>query len=61
LAPGTYNFSLSATAANGSAVAATPYAVAPVTGVGLGGQSGPILDLGGGLAPVPLSAVQQAF
>jgi flagellar basal-body rod modification protein FlgD len=61
LAPGTYNFSLSATAANGSAVAATPYAVAPVTGVGLGGQSGPMLDLGGGLAPVPLSAVQQAF
>jgi len=61
LAPGTYNFSLSAVAANGSAVKATPYAVVPVTGVGLGGQSGPTLDVGGGLSPVPLSAVQQVF
>jgi flagellar basal-body rod modification protein FlgD len=61
LAPGTYNFSVSAVAANGAAVAATPYAVVPVTGVGLGGQSGPTLEVGGGLAPVPLSAVQQVF
>jgi flagellar basal-body rod modification protein FlgD len=61
LAPGTYNFSVSATGGNGTAVAATPYAVVPVTGVGLGGQSGPMLDVGGGLAPVPLSAVQQVF
>jgi flagellar basal-body rod modification protein FlgD len=61
LAPGTYNFTLSAVGANGAVVAATPYAVVPVTGVGLGGQSGPMLDIGGGLAPVPLSAVQQVF
>ncbi|MBV8118478.1 MAG: flagellar biosynthesis protein FlgD [Alphaproteobacteria bacterium] len=61
LAPGTYNFSLTAIGAQGAAVAATPYAVAPVTGVALGGQSGPTLDLGGGLAPVPLSSVQQVF
>jgi flagellar basal-body rod modification protein FlgD len=61
LAPGTYNFSVTAVGGNGAAVAATPYAVAPVTGVGLGGQSGPMLDLGGGLAPVPVSAVQQVF
>jgi flagellar basal-body rod modification protein FlgD len=61
LAPGTYNFTIRATGAQGAAVAATPYAVVPVTGVGLGGQSGPMLDVGGGLAPVPLSAVQQVF
>ena len=52
---------MTATGANGAAVTATPYAVVPVTGVGLGGQSGPMLDVGGGLAPVPLSAVQQVF
>ncbi len=61
LATGTYNFSVTAVGANGAAVKATPYAVVPVTGVGLGGQSGPMLDIGGGLAPVPLSAVQQVF
>ncbi|HEY2540333.1 MAG TPA: FlgD immunoglobulin-like domain containing protein [Stellaceae bacterium] len=61
LAPGTYSFRVSAVGASGAAVAATPYAVVPVTGVGLGGQSGPMLDVGGGLAPVPLSAVQQVF
>ena len=61
LPPGAYNFSVAAVGANGAAVAATPYAVAPVTGVGLGGQNGPTLDLGGGLAPVPLSAVQQVL
>jgi hypothetical protein len=33
----------------------------PVTSVVLGGQSGPMLDLGGGLAPVALSAVQEVF
>jgi flagellar basal-body rod modification protein FlgD len=60
LAPGTYNFSISAVA-NGAVVPAIPYAVAPVTGVGLGGQSGPTLDLGGGLAPIPLSSVQQVL
>jgi flagellar basal-body rod modification protein FlgD len=61
LAPGTYNFSVTAAGANGAAVAASPYSVVPVTGVALGGQSGPTLDLGGGLAPVPLSAVQQVY
>jgi flagellar basal-body rod modification protein FlgD len=61
LAPGTYSFTLSAVGANGAAVSATPYAVVPVTGVGLGGQNGPMLDVGGGLAPVPLSSVQQVF
>jgi flagellar basal-body rod modification protein FlgD len=59
LPPGAYNFTIAAVGANGGAVPATPYAVAPVTGVGLGGQNGPMLDLGGGLAPVALSAVQQ--
>jgi flagellar basal-body rod modification protein FlgD len=61
LLPGTYAFSVSAVGATGTAVTATPYAVAPVTGVALGGQSGPLLDLGGGLTPVALSAVQQIF
>lgn len=61
LAPGNYGFSVTAAGANGAAVSATPYAVVPVTSVALGGQSGPVLDVGGGLAPVPLSAVQQVF
>jgi flagellar basal-body rod modification protein FlgD len=61
VAPGTYNFSVTAVGTNGAAVAATPYAVAPVTSVTLGGNSGPMLDLGGGVAPVPLSSVQQVF
>lgn len=60
-ASGTYHFSINAVGANGSTVSATPYAVAPVTAVALGGQSGPTLELGGGLAPVALSAVQQVF
>jgi flagellar basal-body rod modification protein FlgD len=61
LPPGTYRFSVSAVGATGAAVSATPYAVVAVTGVALGGQNGPMLDLGGGLAPVPVSAVQQVF
>jgi flagellar basal-body rod modification protein FlgD len=61
LGAGTYSYSVSATGANGSGVSATPYAVAPVTGVALGGQNGPMLDLGGGLAPVAVSAVEQVF
>jgi flagellar basal-body rod modification protein FlgD len=61
LAPGTYSFAVTATTASGARVSATPYAVVPVTGVALGGQSGPTLDLGNGLAPVALSAVQQVF
>jgi flagellar basal-body rod modification protein FlgD len=61
LAPGAYGFSVSAATTSGAAVSATPYAVVPVTGVALGGQNGPVLDLGGGLAPVAVSAVQQVF
>jgi flagellar basal-body rod modification protein FlgD len=59
--PGTYRFSVSAVGVSGGSVAALPYAVVPVTAVALGGQGGPMLDLGGGLAPVALSAVQQVF
>lgn len=61
LAPGAYSFKVTAVGANGAAVPATPLAVVPVTGVALGGQSGPLLDLGAGLAPVPVTAVQQVF
>ena len=61
LTPGTYTFKVTAVTANGSAVPATSLAVVPVTSVTLGGSSGPLLDLGGGLAPVPISAVQQVF
>ncbi len=61
LPPGTYSFSVSAVGNTGAAVSATPYAMVPVTGVTLSGQNGPMLDLGGGLAPVPVSAVQQVF
>ena len=59
--PGTYGVRVSAVGANGAAVSATPYAVVPVTGVTLGGLNGPLIELGGGLAPVPVSAVQQVF
>lgn len=59
--PGAYHLSVAATGANGATVAAQPYAVVPVTAVALGGQNGPMLDLGGGLAPVALSAVQQVL
>jgi flagellar basal-body rod modification protein FlgD len=58
---GTYSFSVNAVGATGGSVTATPYAVAPITAVTFGGQSGPMLELGGGLAPVALSAVQQVF
>jgi flagellar basal-body rod modification protein FlgD len=60
-AAGTYGFSLSATGTGGAAVAATPYTVVPVTAVVLGGQNGPLLELGGGATPIALSAVQQIF
>ncbi|HWB51619.1 MAG TPA: FlgD immunoglobulin-like domain containing protein [Stellaceae bacterium] len=62
LPAGTYSYSIKATAASSAAtVTATPYAVVPVTSVVLGGQNGTMLDLGGGLAPVALSAVQEVF
>jgi flagellar basal-body rod modification protein FlgD len=59
--PGTYSFSVHAIGAKGGAVAAAPYAVVPVTAVAFGGQSGPMLELGGGFAPMALNAVQQVF
>jgi flagellar basal-body rod modification protein FlgD len=59
---GTYSYSIKATSASSAAtVTATPYAVVPVTSVVVGGQNGTMLDLGGGLAPVALSAVQEVF
>lgn len=58
---GTYSVSVHALSPGGTTVAALPYAVVPVTAVALGGQNGPLLDLGGGLAPVGLSAVQQVL
>ena len=59
--PGTYQFSVTATGTDGSILAATPYAVVPVTGVSLGGQTGPVIDVGGGLSPVGLSGIYQVF
>lgn len=59
---GSYSFQVVATAtASGLAPTVTTYAVVPVTSVVLGGQSGPTLNLGGGLAPAALTAVQQVF
>lgn len=59
---GTYSYSVNATAASSAnTVTATPYAVVPVTSVVMGGTNGPMLDLGGGLAPVALSSVQEVF
>jgi flagellar basal-body rod modification protein FlgD len=59
---GTYSYSINATSASSANKAtATPYAVVPVTSVVMGGTNGPTLDLGGGLAPVALSAVQEVF
>lgn len=62
LPAGTYSYSIKAPSASSAAtVTATPYAVVPVTSVVLGGQNGTMLDLGGGLAPVALNAVQEVF
>jgi flagellar basal-body rod modification protein FlgD len=62
LPPGNYLYAVNAIAASsGATVTATPYAVVPVTAVVLGGQNGPMLDLGGGLSPVPLSSIQEVF
>jgi flagellar basal-body rod modification protein FlgD len=60
-AAGTYSFQIVASAASGAAPTVTPFAVVPVTSVVLGGQNGPTLNLGGGIAPAALSAVQQVF
>jgi flagellar basal-body rod modification protein FlgD len=61
LPAGNYTYKVTASDSTGAAVAATSYAVVPVTAVTLGGQSGPMLNLGGGLAPVSVGAVQQVF
>jgi flagellar basal-body rod modification protein FlgD len=59
---GTYSYSINATAASSAnPVTATPYAVVPVTSVVMGGTNGTTLDLGGGMAPVALSAVQEVY
>jgi flagellar basal-body rod modification protein FlgD len=59
---GTYSYTINATAASsGNKVTATPYAVVPVNSVVLGGSSGPTLNIGGGLSPVALSAVQEVY
>ncbi|HWD58913.1 MAG TPA: flagellar hook capping FlgD N-terminal domain-containing protein [Stellaceae bacterium] len=59
---GTYSYAIQASSASSAnTVTATPYAVVPVTSVVMGGQSGPMLDLGGGLAPVALTSVQEVF
>jgi len=61
-AAGSYTYSVKATpATSGTTLTPTTYAVVPVTSVVLGGQSGPTLNLGGGVSPVALSAVQQVY
>lgn len=62
LPAGNYVYAVNAVpASSGATVTATPFAVVPVTSVVLGGQSGPMLDLGGGLQPVPLSSIKEVF
>jgi flagellar basal-body rod modification protein FlgD len=61
-AAGNYTYAINATTAvSGTTVTATPYAVVPVSSVTMGGTNGPMLDVGGGLSPVALSAVQEVF
>ena len=59
--PGAYTYTLTATPAAGGTTRATPFSVAPVLSVVLNAQTGPILNLAGGLASVPLSAVQEVL
>jgi flagellar basal-body rod modification protein FlgD len=62
LPAGNYVYAVNATpTTSGATVTTTPYAVVPVTSVVFGGQSGPVLNLGAGLSPVPLSSVQEVF
>jgi flagellar basal-body rod modification protein FlgD len=58
---GNYRFQAAAVGAGGSVVTVTPYAVAPVTSVNLGGTNGPTVDLGGGLSPVGIAGIYQVF
>jgi flagellar basal-body rod modification protein FlgD len=60
-AAGTYGYQAAAVGAAGTTVTVTPYAVAPVTSVNLGGSNGPTIDLGGGLSPVGISGIYQVF
>ncbi|MGH7092680.1 MAG: flagellar hook assembly protein FlgD [Stellaceae bacterium] len=61
LPAGNYSFAVAPVSAGTTAVSATSYSVVPVTAVVLNAQNGPTLDLGDGVAPVALSAVQQVF
>ncbi|HTZ37436.1 MAG TPA: flagellar hook capping FlgD N-terminal domain-containing protein [Stellaceae bacterium] len=62
LPAGNYSYTVSAApAVSGTTVTPTAYSVVPVNSVALGGSSGPTLTLGGGLAPVALTSVQQVF
>jgi len=62
LPAGTYSFNvIPSTPSGATAVTATTYAVVPVTSVVLGGTNGTTLNLGGGIAPVAVSAVQQVY
>jgi flagellar basal-body rod modification protein FlgD len=61
LPSGTYGFSVAALGANGASVGANPLSMVAVQGVTLGGANGPSLQIAGGPAPVPLSAVQQVY
>ena len=59
---GNYSYAISATSASAATkVTATPYSVVPVTSVIMGGSNGTTLNLGGGMAPVALSSVQEVF
>lgn len=60
-APGIYQYQAAAVGTGGAAVTVTPYAVAPVTSVNLGGSNGPTIDLGGGLTPVGITGIHQVF
>jgi flagellar basal-body rod modification protein FlgD len=62
LTAGTYSFNvIPSTPSGATTVTATSYAVVPVTSVVLGGANGTTLNVGGGIAPVALSAVQQVY
>ncbi|MGH7224494.1 MAG: FlgD immunoglobulin-like domain containing protein, partial [Gemmataceae bacterium] len=58
---GTYGYQAAAVGTSGTTVTVTPYAVAPVTSVNLGGSNGPTVDLSGGLSPVNISGIYQVF
>jgi flagellar basal-body rod modification protein FlgD len=61
LPSGAYSFTVAATGAQGASVTAKAYTIAPVTAVSFNGQSGATVELGNGIAPTALSAIQQVF